>query len=81
MLIHDPANPDRRLHKNVGYFELSTTGGFWLVHRLVATAFHGPPPSPIHQCHHIDSRRDNTEADNLMWVTPLEHAAIHAGQH
>jgi len=79
LLVHDPAEPARRLHKNeVNYYCLSIGGvGFRMLHRLVATAFHGPPPSPTHHCHHIDGTRDNNEAANLQWLTPAEHSAAH----
>jgi len=48
-----------------------------LVHRLVATAFIGAPPSPTHQINHIDGNKSNNRADNLEWVTAQENA-LHA---
>lgn len=43
------------------------------VHRIVATAFHGPAPSPQHVVDHIDTNRQNNRPENLHWVTKLEN--------
>lgn len=43
------------------------------VHRIVAHAFHGDPPSPEYVVDHIDTNRMNNRADNLRWVTRLEN--------
>ena len=51
-----------------------------LVHRLVAFAFLGPPPS-VHQkfVNHKDLDKGNNAADNLEWVSCAEnHAHFHA---
>lgn len=60
------------LNRHSGYFE---TGGH-VVHRIVATAFHGPQPSPEHVVDHIDTNRLNNRADNLHWVTRLENILL-----
>lgn len=44
------------------------------VHRIVATAFHGPAPSDNHVVDHIDTNRHNNRPDNLRWVTRFENA-------
>lgn len=46
----------------------------WWVHRLICTAFHGPPPDPS-QFHvsHLDGDPSNNAADNLGWKTPSEN--------
>jgi hypothetical protein len=41
----------------------------FLVHRLVATLFLGPPPSDKHAVNHIDFNPSNNRSDNLEWVT------------
>lgn len=44
-----------------------------IVHRIVAIAFHGEPPSPQHIVDHIDTNRQNNRPENLRWVTKLEN--------
>lgn len=43
------------------------------VHRIVATAFHGPAPSEQHVVDHIDTNRRNNRPENLRWLTKLEN--------
>lgn len=43
------------------------------VHRIVATAFHGPAPSEQHVVDHIDTNRHNNRPKNLRWLTKLEN--------
>ncbi len=43
------------------------------VHRVVATAFHGDPPSKGHVVDHIDTNKENNRPDNLRWVTRAEN--------
>lgn len=43
------------------------------VHRIVATAFHGPAPSAQYVVDHIDTNRQNNRPENLHWVTKLEN--------
>ena len=45
------------------------------VHRLVALAFHGDPPSPKHVVAHNDGSRDNNHWLNLRWATLRENSA------
>lgn len=44
------------------------------IHRIVATAFHGTPPTPEHVVDHIDTNRQNNRPENLRWITRLENA-------
>lgn len=44
------------------------------IHRIVATAFHGAPPTPEHVVDHIDTNRRNNRPENLRWLTRLENA-------
>lgn len=53
-----------------------TTIGKESVHRIVATAFLGEPPSPNHVVDHIDTNRQNNRPTNLRWVTKLENAML-----
>jgi len=43
------------------------------VHRLVCEAFHGPPPSPDHECRHLDGNPENGRPSNLWWGTREEN--------
>jgi hypothetical protein len=62
----------------------------YLVHRLVALAFFGSPPTPLHTTvDHIDGDVDNNRIDNLRWATQTEQCAnkgvakpsyLHAGE-
>jgi len=45
----------------------------WKLHRLVAIAFIGQPPTPDHQVNHINGFRDDPRIENLEWVTPSEN--------
>lgn len=44
-----------------------------LVHRLVAIAFVGLPPTPDHQVNHKDFDKSNNVPENLEWVTQTEN--------
>ena len=64
---------------------LCKDGKYWpyAIHRLVALAFIGEPPTPRHQIAHGDGTRTNNRADNLRWATPHENSldrAIHGTQ-
>lgn len=43
------------------------------VHRIVATAFHGPAPSPSHEVNHKNGIKTDNRAANLEWVTRSEN--------
>jgi hypothetical protein len=44
------------------------------VHRLIAMAFLGPPPSPKHQVAHWDGDATNNHLPNLRWATNKENS-------
>ena len=46
------------------------------VHRIVAIAFIGNPPSSQHVVDHIDTNRRNNRPENLRWVTKLENILL-----
>lgn len=46
---------------------------WFLIHRLVAFAFLGDPPTPEHQVNHKNSIRDDNRVVNLEWVTRSEN--------
>lgn len=47
------------------------------VHRIVAFAFHGAPPSDKYVVDHIDAVKGNNCANNLRWVTLLINTLRH----
>ena len=53
-----------------GYMEIAGQR----VHRIVAFAFHGNPPTNQHVVDHIDTNRRNNRPENLRWLTRLENA-------
>ncbi|MDC2284178.1 HNH endonuclease signature motif containing protein [Bacteroides stercoris] len=57
-------------NENTGYMEI----GSERVHRIVAFAFLGEPPTPQHIVDHIDTNRRNNRPQNLRWLTKLENA-------
>lgn len=44
------------------------------VHRIIAVAFHGEPPTSQHVVDHIDTNRCNNRPENLRWISKLENA-------
>jgi hypothetical protein len=55
-----------------GYLEIASVR----IHRIVATAFHGEPPTNEHVVDHIDTNKRNNRPDNLRWVTRLENVLL-----
>jgi len=52
-----------------GYMEIAGQR----VHRIVAFAFLGNPPTDQHVVDHIDTNRRNNRPENLRWLTKLEN--------
>ncbi|OIV41708.1 HNH endonuclease signature motif containing protein [Flavobacterium johnsoniae] len=61
-----------KLNIKTGYLEIASV----VVHRIVATAFHGQPPTKEHVADHIDTNRQNNRPANLRWVTRLENILL-----
>lgn len=59
-------------NNRTGYLEIASVR----IHRIVATAFHGEPPTKQHVVDHIDTNRHNNRPDNLRWVTRLENVLL-----
>ena len=53
------------------------------IHRLVAEAFLGPPPTPAHEVCHRNGINDDSRVDNLYWGTRKENVAdtVRHGRH
>lgn len=61
-----------KLNTKTGYLEIASVR----IHRIVATAFHGEPPSKEYVVDHIDTNKQNNRPDNLRWVTRLENVLL-----
>ncbi|MBV8389673.1 MAG: HNH endonuclease [Mucilaginibacter sp.] len=61
-----------KLNSKTGYLEIASVR----IHRIVATAFHGEPPTREHVVDHIDTNRQNNRPENLRWVTRLENILL-----
>jgi|GEM_PF-2496436 len=58
--------------KKTGYMEIASAR----VHRIVAFAFHGEPPTNEYVVDHIDTNRQNNRPENLRWVIRLENIIL-----
>ena len=58
-----------KANEKTGYMEIAGQR----VHRIVAYAFHGNPPTEQHVVDHIDTNRRNNRPENLRWLTRLEN--------
>ena len=67
-----PGFVHRRLRPD-GYYSCKIKGIGFLVHRLVAIAFHGLPPFPKAIVRHLDDNKQNNTPANLMWGTQIDN--------
>lgn len=61
-----------KANDKTGYMEIASVR----VHRIVASAFHGEPPTKEHVVDHIDTNKRNNRPENLRWVTKLENVLL-----
>lgn len=61
-----------KLNFRTGYLECASVR----IHRIVATAFHGEPPTKEHVVDHIDTNKQNNRPENLRWVTKFENILL-----
>lgn len=59
-------------NNKTGYLEIASVR----IHRIVACAFHGEPPTKEHVVDHIDTNKQNNRPVNLRWVTRLENVLL-----
>jgi hypothetical protein len=82
VLRHAPKTKRTRPADNKWTFgKLNSRNGYMFIasvriHQIVATAFHGVPPTKEHVVDHIDTNRQNNRPDNLRWVTKFENAML-----
>jgi hypothetical protein len=57
------------------YASLGRYGGNILVHRAIALAFHGEPPTAKHHAAHDNGDRQDNRPGNVHWKTPVENEA------
>jgi len=75
---HSRINKPLRKLDNLWIFGKPNTNGYLLiasevVHRIVAYAFLGEPPTSQHIVDHKDTNRQNNRPENLRWLTKLEN--------
>lgn len=57
----------RQRVQNSGYLYVRHPSGWKSVHRLVCSAFHGESPSRASECRHLNGRKRDNRARNLIW--------------
>lgn len=75
---HSRKNKPLRKYDSLWTFGTPNNYGYLLivsevVHRIVAYAFLGKPPTSQHVIDHIDTNRQNNRPENLRWLTKLEN--------
>lgn len=81
ILRHARNGKRQRKYDNVWTFGKPNNNGYMLivsevVHRIVAYAFLGNPPTEQHIVDHIDTNRQNNRPENLRWITKLENILL-----
>ena len=61
-----------KLNSKKEYLEIASVR----IHRIVALAFHGEPPTKEHVVDHIDTNKQNNRPENLRWVTRFENIVL-----
>ena len=61
-----------KLNRRTGYVGIASVR----VHRIVATAFRGEPPTKQNVVDHIDTNKQNNRPENLRWLTRFENVVL-----
>lgn len=78
-LIKKPSSPNYPMkrvdHQGPhGYRRVALKRGFvFATHIVIATAFHGPKPSPAHEVRHLNGDRTDNRPENIAWGTRTEN--------
>ncbi|MBU6455127.1 MAG: HNH endonuclease [Cyanobacteria bacterium REEB67] len=59
--------------QNSGYLYVPTPRGRKSIHRMVCTAWYGPPPHPKSECRHLNGRKRDNRPANLRWGTTAQN--------
>lgn len=81
VLRHAREGKNLRKYDNQWTFGKPNNNGYMLivsevVHRIVAYAFLGEPPTSQHIVDHIDTNRQNNRPENLRWITKLDNILL-----
>ena len=81
VLRHAREGKQLRKYDNQWTFGKPNNNGYMLivsevVHRIVAYAFLGEPPTSQHIVDHIDTNRQNNRPENLRWITKLDNILL-----
>ena len=73
-----PAPTNINYRRKQQYKIVTAPKNTYLVHLLVAAAWHGPHHYPDFECHHLNGIVTDNRAANLIWLTPPEHRRFDA---
>ena len=75
-----PAPGTRNYNRKQQYKVVTAPKNTYLVHLLVASAWHGPHHYPDFECHHLNGITTDNRPENLIWLSPEDHRHYDARQ-